>query len=260
MHDQYPVVTSDTNHELLETSELGKSELGTLLIDAYHAALELDPRLSEIKIVELDSSSHHDAFARPKWYKSNESGQHEVHIRLQDLGGILDHFAGAINESPGDIDIISQRLGVEPAEFTPQLLYIFTTLHEIGHSSDYLRNENDHVGYDSRNLQDKRAQPLGNVQPIDYLDPKNPIRQYILDNKQAYFVEHGVSSLKELFNKHVVSHRYLGKEKFADDFAVEVFAREPMLLMQLMRDLVMTHLIFSPVGKTLKTYAWSPAG
>src|SRR4051812_36966168 len=81
-------VLQDKNQELLRSSELG-----VLLDRAYIAALNYDPRLEEVAIVPMtDPEVPSHAFARPRWSKDNQTGHHEIHIRLDDLDGTLDFF------------------------------------------------------------------------------------------------------------------------------------------------------------------------
>lgn len=220
------------NRELLRDSELG-----VLLIDAYHSAIKEDGRLEEVKVVPIsDPDDKRFAYARPAWAENNESGRHEVHIRLHDLDETLARYEQIMHDAPKNVDIIANRIGhgIDPSEVTPQLLFVQSMLHELGHTIEYMNNQDDPEALKRRIKVEKAAMPAGAMSVGSMLDVESPARTYVDTHWQHIHEDTGASSIDELIAMQTVAYRDTTAEKHADMFAADVFSTNPLLAQQLM--------------------------
>jgi len=217
---------SEENENILRSAELG-----VILAEAYRGAIDLDPRLSEIKIVPIeDPDDKRHGYARAKGSKGNESGRHEAHIRLDNLDQTLDMYSQAMSQAPETIAIIAEKIGVPIERVTPQLLYVQSILHEIGHLTEHMDYEDDPEFPKLRRKQEMAAMPVGNVTVGALLDPESAGSKYVEHNWESIQVEHGIDSRDDLIAMQSRAYRNLTSETIADNFAADVFAIDPQLV------------------------------
>jgi len=218
---------------------LGQSELGVILTDAYRTAVNLDPRLADIKISPIsDPQDHRYGYATPKWAVSNESGQHEIHVRLDDLDGTLAYYAKAMQDLPAGVDMIASRLGVEPQKVTPQLLYVQSILHEMGHLTEYMDNEGDPAALQHRVKAERAALPIGNVTAGALITPGTKAYEFVEASWDEIQAGLGVASRDDLVARQAREYRTMTSETIADGFATNVFVSNPQMYDQLMQPTV----------------------
>lgn len=235
--EQTSNITENVQDEQNETL-LDQSELGVILADAYRTATDLEPRLMNMKIVPIEDANekaHGYAVAKDV----SESGEYEVHIRLNDLDEVLDYYSAAIGDFPASTEIINKRLRhVEPNKVTPQLLYVQSVLHEMGHVVEYMDHEDNMGGLRQRNKQERAALPLGYTSLTKLVDPTSELRQRVDQHWDELSSKHGVESVEELVGVQGEAYRNLTSETVADNFATDVFATNPQLYDQLTQQAV----------------------
>lgn len=214
---------------------LGTSELGIILTDAYRAAVDLDPRMANIEIVPIvDPEDSRHGYASSKESKNNVTGNHEVHIRLNDLDQVLNKYKQAMQEAPEAIGIIADQLGVSPEDITPQTLYVQSILHEMGHLTEHMDAEEagEPRAPIERRKVEMQAMPLGALAVGKLAKPASAESVWFEANWQQQAERHGVSTREELIAIQSVAYRALTSEKIADNFAADVFLTNPQLLGQ----------------------------
>ena len=222
----------DANYE-----KLRNSELGVIMAEAYQAATELDPRLEDIGVVSItDPDEKRIAFARPKW--AAESGKHEIHVRLEDLDEALAIYEEAMNKAPDGKRVIAERLGVDPKDVTPQLLFVHSTLHEMGHLTEYMDFEDNPGDLKTRQRAEKMALPIGGATASQLIDPDSKVRKAVDAQWPQVQSSLQVGSMDELITMQAVAYRGMTSETIAGNFATDVFAMEPVMMDQLMRPTV----------------------
>ncbi len=216
------------NEELLV-----RSEIGIFLLDAYHSAISIDPRMSDIAIVPIeDPDDPRHGYALSKESKGNETGVHEVHIRLDDLDAILAKYEEAMKGAPEAIRIIAGQLGIPAEEITPQALYVQSILHEMGHLTENMDAEE--AGEPSlpneRRKKEMAAMPLGQLAISKLSKPDSAESIWFEKEWQNQAKRHGVETREELIDMQSTAYRNMTSEKIADGFAADVFATNPLLL------------------------------
>lgn len=213
---------------------LEQSELGYILKDAYIAAVQIDPRIADTKLVPIAEESSSVAFARPAW--SSESGKHEVHIQLHDLDKALAKVQEMMDKIPGARELLAEKMGVGAEQVTPQLVHVFSIMHEIGHTSEFREHEDNPEDFRRHNARAKASLPIGGVAVSKMVAPQSEIYQKIAqswDEVGAELSVHDFTELAELQHKH---YRDLPSENYADRFGKAVLYRNPQLIDQLTSD------------------------
>lgn len=245
----------EQHYDQMEANEviLRQSELGSILADAYAAATNVDPRLADIAVVPIiDPATTSFAFARPAWGKSESTGKHEVHIRLDDLDATLALFKKSMTLAPKNNAIVAEILGIRPDEVTPQLTFVFSTLHEMGHTLEFMNYED--MGKTPEDyLRDYRVEkeklPIGNLLASHLISDTHPNKQHVIENWESVRLTASrnysnyvgkpvdISSMGELVD--ATSHMYRESkfEAHADQFAAIVFQTQPTMLTNLMGDI-----------------------
>lgn len=222
-----PGAAAERNEELL-----GKTELGVILAPAYREAVNLDPRLGDIDIQTIDNPDEvRHGFARPSW--ASESGKHEIHVRLEDLDGTLAHYQKAIDEAPDAIAIIAERMGIDVDRVTPQMMYVQSILHEMGHLTEHMDYEDNPEEFRRRNKAEKAALPIGNTTVSKLIAIDSPIRQQVEQHWDEVSQRTGAGSIDELISMQSIAYRSMTSEAHADNFAADVFLANPQLYDQL---------------------------
>ncbi|MFZ1600650.1 MAG: hypothetical protein WAT31_04710, partial [Candidatus Saccharimonas aalborgensis] len=226
------------NLEILRNSEMGET-----LEKAYLAAIEVDSRLADIAVVPMEDGDHRDAVARASWGKNNLSGKHEIIINLNDIPASLAKFEERMNGIPVNTEKIAETLGIDPSEVTPQLLYVQSMIHEMGHTlefMDYLeagKTPEDH-GHD-RAAERKRLPLERSVTELekhkDYvLEHWGEASKEASDRYSAHKHVHvSIDTFDGLTNATADVYRDTKFEHAADKFAAEVLAKQPDLVEQL---------------------------
>ncbi len=234
MQEEIPNITElsqgDRNEALLRNSELG-----VILHDAYLTATNIDPRLDDVVIVPNDSGDNRIAFARHK--ENAASGRYEVHLRLNDLDKSLALQEDILKNVQGARELFAGILGIEPDQVTPQLLHVFSILHEFGHITEYMDNEGNEVELQRRMRREKAALPIGNTITSKLLDPSTLAHRTVIENWEQISAQHGVRSMGDLIEKQHGAYRGMTSEHTADMFAVDVFATNTQLVDQLNADI-----------------------
>jgi hypothetical protein len=224
-----------SDQQIQNEALLGQSEMGTLLLEGYHTALQLDPRLAEMKIVPIEGETHRVAFASPKWAKKNESGKHEVHIRLDNLDKTFEHIGSLMESIPSAYTIMSERSGLRPEQATPRVMYVHALFHEMGHvSRQYFDNESDPAAYQRKLKKDKVALPIGNATTSAIVTLGTPTRDFVDANWDQVQEQLGVETLDDLVHLQAVAYRNMPSEAEADSFAGDVFRANPALMDELL--------------------------
>ncbi len=242
-------LTNTTEYSQDEQNEtlLAQSELGVILQDAYREATNLDPRLRDMKIVPIEDPNEKSyGHATPK--DVSESGKHEIHIRLSDLDGALGHYTDAIRDYPISVDIISQRMHVDPSQVTPQLLYVQSILHEMGHVAEHMDYEDNMDALRLRNKQERTALPLGYHSLTKLMDPGSELRQQVDRHWDELSAKHGVDDIEGLARVQGEAYRNLTSENRADMFAADVFDINPQMVQQLSQPTVESYRDFPLVA------------
>ncbi len=195
---------------------LSRSELGPVLLDAYNMAVAADPRLAEVEIIAIPDDNQRIAFARPAW--KSASGRHQINIRLGNTDSALKLHKDAVDRIPGARQFFANAMGIDEANLTPVLLYLHSTLHELGHTLEYMDYEEQPEQLLVRRLAEKHAMPAGNVGALKLLN--DPQRLSALAH------ELGVSP-DQLVSMQFRAYRNLTSEKRADDFAGRVIKANP---------------------------------
>lgn len=238
-----PEATPDQYNENMDL--LKQSEMGVLLAEAYRSAVHLDPRLADIKIVPYDASERGakgSAFARSA--DNAESGQHEIHVRLDDIDGALNLVESQLDSVPGLREILGEMMDVPGEELTPLQVHAFIMLHEMGHLVEFMDNEGNMPALRERQRKEKDALPLGElvvkelipsgiISTSMILDPSSAGGQIVRDNWDRVSQDYGVSTIEELAEITNRAHRDMTSERFADNFAADVLSLEPNLYDQL---------------------------
>lgn len=218
---------NDPNYEILRNSEVG-----VILAEAYVCAVNLDPRLEGIGIVPItDEDEKRHGYATPKW--ASESGNHEIHVRLDNLDETLDYYAKAMDASPDTMRIIAENMGIDVSMLTPQMMYVQSILHEMGHITEFMDYEDNPEELRNRTRQEKLALPLGNVTVGKLINEDSPVRQNVLENWDEVQTRTGAQSMDELITMTAVAYRGMTSETIADNFASDVFAVNPHMYDQL---------------------------
>jgi hypothetical protein len=215
---------------------LASFELGNrYLLDAYDAAREHDPRLNDIVIVPVENPPYATlARALPKWAPQARYGMHEIHIRQGDPESVLGYCRDASLRDPTTYRIMSERLGIHPAQFTPALRYVFGSLHEFGHNSNYFDYEDcpDRLPVDLR--RERNTLPYVYAPPSAIAYEGDRVRSRIERNWDAISELTGAVSIKELVELQAVAYRNMPTEANADYFAAEVLADNPSYMEMLL--------------------------
>ena len=180
----------DKNYELLRNSEVG-----VILAEAYEEAARLDPRLAAIEIKDItDPDEKRYGHATPSW--ASETGKHQIHVRLSDLDGTLAHYQGAMDQAPVAIELIAKRMGIEPSQVTPQLMFTQSILHEMGHITEYMDYEDHPDELRERNRREKLSLPIGNTTVGKLIQVDSPIRQQVEANWGQVQAQTGAESME----------------------------------------------------------------
>lgn len=238
----------EANEEVLRNSELG-----VILQDAYIAATNLDPRLEDIAVIPIDDPNIPSiAFARPAWDKQNQTGKHEVHIRLNDLDKTQSLFKHSMDIVPKNTAVVAETLGIQPNEVTPQLMFVYSTLHEMGHTLEYMDYEASGKTPEEHrhDHQVERAKlPIGNLLASRLFSIGSPQRQHIEEhwdtaaatasrNHSAFTGrDESITTIEELADATAHVYRKTRFEAAADQFAATVLQLQPVMLTQLTGDI-----------------------
>lgn len=218
---------SSHNFELLENAEMG-----AILRDAYKTAINLDPRLAQVEIVPFEDASNRVAFARPSW-KPESGGHNQVHVRLTDLDGALQRTAKILADIPGARRLFGDLIGVDSQEVNPQLIHVFSIMHEMGHALEYMDNEADPTKLAERITKEKNSLPIGGATVSKLLDKSSFERKYVEANWHRVTQVVDVHSMEELIEKQHGAYRKTTSERKADEFGLDVFAANPQLVDQM---------------------------
>ena len=219
--EQLPL--EEQNQELLRNSELG-----VFMERAYMDAVRLDPRLADIKVVAIDEESTPVAAASPSW--ASESGNHEIHVRLNNLDEALSKHQEILDTVPGSRELFAEKMGLKPEEVTPAALHVFSTLHEMGHLTEYMDHEADPDSLRQRARREKAALPIGNASVSAIMTPGSAARELVDNNWAEISDKYGVDTIDQLLELQHAAHRGMTSERIADEFAADVFALDPELV------------------------------
>lgn len=232
---------------------LGQSELGIILKDAYNAAVNQDPRLENIAVrSNADPQDPRPAYIVPSWGKNNQTGRHEIYLRLDDLDETLATFEKSMQHTPKSTAVVAESLGIPTEEVTPQLLFVYSALHEMGHALECMDYEA--AGKTpAEHLHDQRVEraklPIGNLLASQLFSVDSPNRQYVEQHwdtaramaSQNYSAftgqDESITSIEELTDATAHVHRKTKFEAAADQFAATVLQAEPLMVMQLTGDI-----------------------
>jgi hypothetical protein len=134
---------------------------------------------------------------------------------------------------------------VNPNQLTPQLLYVQSVLHEMGHVTEHMDFENSMDDLRQRNKQERTALPLGYVSLTRLMDPNSELRQRVDQHWDELSQKHGVSDIMGLARLQGETYRGLTSETVADNFASDVFDINPQLKDQLLQPNVDTYRDFA---------------
>jgi hypothetical protein len=232
---------------------LRQSELGIILQDAYIAAVNEDPRLEDIAIISVtDPDEPKPAFMLPVGDERNTTGRQEIHIRLDNLDDTLAVFKKSMEHTPKNTAIVAETLGIPPEEVTPQLLFVYSTLHEMGHAleaMDYEAAGKSHAEHMHEQRAERAKLPIGRLLVSQLLSEDSPNRQYVeqhwneasrmaSENYSAFTGEDvKITTMEELIDATSHVHRHTKFEAAADKFAATVLQLQPVMLMQLTGDI-----------------------
>lgn len=215
-----------TNLELLR----GQETNAELLEKTFAAAVQRYPELSHVHLVQKDKHTP-GAFARHQFHERNSTGSPEVHMDLSP--GSEEQLFTALQERPRLIEIISQKIGIPPEQFTPQLAQAFTLLHELGHTLDYTHNiesQSEGAQRDAQRREEMQRLPIRNSAPARLLNPETQAKllQSYPDLFEGLTRQYGqpITSMADVLALQEVYYRQLPSEAYADDFAVAVLRGE----------------------------------
>lgn len=220
-HPEY--AQEEKNREMLR-----QAELGVVLERAYIEAVKQDDRLKDIEIIPLDKDSHRAAMARPSWHPEAK-GKHQIHIRLDDLDETLNRYDELMDKVPGAREIFAEQLWVDPSDVTPQLLYTQSVLHEMGHLTEYMDYEDNHLELEERQRVEYVALPIGNATTSAILNQDTKAGSFVADNWENISAKLKVGSIDELAEKQHTAYRSMTSEAHADNFAADVLNQGVLL-------------------------------
>jgi hypothetical protein len=230
MHEQSESSTSTQELSQQERNQelLRNSELGVFLERAYIDAINLDPRLANIEILQKNESDVGIAHAVPSW--SSETGKHQISVELDNLDETLNKHQETLDRIPGARELFSSVMGIKPDEITPIALHVFSILHEMGHITEFMDNENDPDALRLRQRREKVALPIGNATVSALMTLGTPARELVEGRWPEVKNKYGIETMDELLKLQHDSHRNMTSEKIADGFASDVFAVNPELV------------------------------
>lgn len=239
---------SEANEQILR-----QSELGIILADAYIAATNIDPRLENIAVLPIeDPTISSFAFARAAWMDKNQTGKHEVYVRLNDLDHTLSLFDNLMKHTPKMTAVVAESLGLQSSEVTPQLMFVYSTLHEMGHTLEYMDYEaagKTPAEHKHDSSLEREKLPIGNLLASHLLSDNHPNRAYVIQNWDAvreaasknysdYIgTQSSISTMEELIDATAHVHRISKFEAAADRFAATVLQTQPLMVEQLTGDI-----------------------
>lgn len=211
---------------------LGRAEMGVVLREVYQSAVNLDPRLEDVKIVPVEPGSGSIASARPA--HRSESGQHEVHFQLDDMDSVLAKHQKHLDTVPGLREIMAEKMMTTPEKLTAESLLVFSLAHEFGHVVLNMDHENDPEALTRTIKEEKAAMPLGNVSTGRLLDTSTSEHADLVNNLEAYQTQLGATSFEEVIELQHFAYRNTTSEHAADLFAADLFATNPTLADRMM--------------------------
>lgn len=219
---------SQSNRELL-IDEGGV--LGPVLASAYDLAIREDPDVGQAKIIELPLHAVSTGISR--YADMTESGRPEVAIMLGDMQYALDRKQRERQAIPIFDLLLARRLHLDPADITPQLVYVDAFLHELGHVRKNAKVD-DLAALRVHNKQQAESMPLGNRWVSRLLHPGTEEQKYLAANTDELLERFGCSTVDDLINLQYAAYRNLDNEKDADTFAATILTQNPELLASLL--------------------------
>lgn len=234
--------SAELSQEEQNQEVLRNAELGVILERAYIDAMNTDPRLADIAVVPItDPDEKKPAFAVANWTPGqNQTGKHEVHIRLDNLDETMAIYEDVMRRSPGAVEAIAETLDMPVSEMTAPLLYVQSILHEMGHTLEFMDAEAQGKTPEEHKHEVKAEavkRPLGGLVASHLLDETSRSYQLVTDNWDQIAQQESVASLDELFDKTATAHRHLHFEHEADKFAGRVLQMQPVMVEQLTGDI-----------------------
>lgn len=223
------------NLEILRNSQMGET-----LEKAYLAAIEVDPRLADIVVVPMEAGDHRDAAARAAWAENNQSGKHEILLNLHDIPASLAKFEERMKDIPINTEKIAQTLGIDTSEVTPELLYVQSMIHEMGHTLEFMdyqeagKTPDDHKH--DRNTERQRLPLERSVTELEkhkdlVLEHWGELSKRASDKYSAHkHAEVSIDTFDGLASATADVYRDTKFEHAADKFAAEVLAKQPELV------------------------------
>ena len=211
------------NQELLRNSELG-----VFMERAYVEAVKQDPRLADIEIQQMDPSDTGIARAVPSW--ASETGKYQIMVRLDNLDQSLQRHQETLDKIPGARELLASKMGIEPDDVTPAALHVFSTLHEMGHLTEFMDYEGRPDELRLRNRREKAALPIGNATVSAIMTEGTPARELVESRWSEVQEKYDVNSIDELLELQHAAYRDMTSEKVADNFAADVFGVNPELV------------------------------
>lgn len=232
--------TPESEQKVKNLELLRNSEMGETLEKAYLAAVEADPRLADIVVVPMEAGDHRDAAARAAWAENNQSGQHEIILNLHDIPASLAKFEERMKDIPINTEKIAQTLGIDASEVTPELLYVQSMIHEMGHTLEFMDyQEAGKTPEDHKHDRSDERKKLPLERSVTELEKH---KDFILENwaeasnkASAKYSAHkhadvSIDTFDGLASATADVYRDTKFEHAADKFAAEVLAKQPELV------------------------------
>jgi hypothetical protein len=224
------------------------SEIGSIMERAYDDAIAVDPRLRDVAVRAIPADSvRPPIFALPRWAPDNQTGRHEVHIRLEDLPGTLDFLQKTFLSVQKNREILAADLRLPPEELTPSVVFLQGVLHEFGHGREYLQYEELGKSPDDHRrdvVQELDKLPVRHAKVGQLLTEGDSVRQQVLDNWKSASAMAAVNysryrrqpvsirTMDDLVNATADVYRHSRFEAAADKFAAGILVGDPVLLEQ----------------------------
>jgi hypothetical protein len=215
---------------------LSQFELGGIVLDAFDAAIQVDPRLQDMLILPLDDGPESTSMgmAVPKWSTRAQRYRHEIHIPLGEPEATFDFIAEQMKRVPKTFDILSARLGIQRKHYTPKVAFGFVALHEMGHVSQYFDYGEDPASLLDAMHEERSALPFTYAPPSALATERSSARQALEANWDTMRKRQYVSTIDEFIEKQAVAYRNMPSEANADYFAAEVLTDNPDLMEMLL--------------------------
>jgi hypothetical protein len=206
-----------------------RGEVGELFSELYKAAIEVEPRLMDIKIWALGSETPDFGFLKytggsARHKDLSESGKYELIINTDDG---IEHYERLLAVRRTSAEICAEKSGIEKNTITPVQLASFIFLHELGHIVDFIKNAPDKATHSERRKRDMDMLPIPGFNPAQLAQSLETSegKKWFFDNLKALKKNFGVRSFHELLKLQETVYHSVETEDIPDQFAARIMKK-----------------------------------